>query len=495
MSRERHETDSLDESALTRLSATELASRIRDGEVTATEAVEAHLDRIDARDDEINAFVTVCADEAREAAAEADRVLESAGADAPDGSGDSDEQIGPLHGVPIALKDLGSLKEGLPYTFGSTLFSDFVAPKTAVTVARLEDAGAIVLGTTNTPEFGHKGTTTNDVIGATASPIDTELNAGGSSGGSAAAVAAGMTPVATGSDAGGSLRIPAAACGVYGFKPTFGLVPSVSRPNGFGRARHHVTKGPLSRTVADSAALLSAMAGHHPGDPESVPVDIAFRDAVQEPSTDLRIAYSPALDVFPVTDAVRSVVDDAVASFEDAGATVEEVSVDHGYELDDLIEAVIPTFTTSMLESATVTAESHGVDLRDHPETITDSLSRMLELGEQYGPADIARSDIARTAIFDAVQDVLSEYDLLVTPTLSRANVGLHEDLDAEAWEWPLTWPFNWTGHPAASAPAGLTDAGHPVGLQLVGPRFGDDTVLAGSAVLESHRPWDHLYE
>ncbi|MFP8954310.1 amidase [Natrialbaceae archaeon A-arb3/5] len=472
-----HETD------LFRLTAAELAARIKNGDVTATEAVEAHLERIESRNDEINAFVTVCAEDAREAAADADRVLEAG------------KDVGPLHGVPLALKDLGTLKEGVRYTFGSELFPDYVASKTSIVVERLEAAGAIVLGTTNTPEFGHKGTTDNGVIGPTASPIDTDLNAGGSSGGSAAAVAAGMAAVATGSDAGGSLRIPAAACGVYGFKPTFGLVPAESRPNAFGRNRHHVTSGPLARSVEDAATLLSVMAGPHPDDPASVPVELDYRAAIGRPIDDLRIAYSPALEVFPVSDDVSAVTDDAIRAFEAAGATVDTVAVEHGYSMTELTDAVTTTYTTAMLETATTIEASHGIDLRDRPDDVTDSLLEMIRAGEQYGPDDIARADIVRTAVFDAVQAIFSDYDLLVTPTVSRADVGLCEDLETEAWEWPLTWPFNWTGHPAASAPAGCTDRGHPVGLQLVGRGFEDDTVLAASSAFERERPWGWLYE
>ncbi len=471
------------ETNLTRLPATTLAARIRDGDVTATEAVEAHLERIDERDDDINAFVTVCADEAREAAAEADRALED-GAD-----------VGPLHGVPLALKDLGSLKAGVRHTYGSALFADHVADRTSAIVERLEDAGAIVIGKTNTPELGHKGTTDNELIGATASPIDPELNAGGSSGGSAAALAAGMAPIATGSDAGGSLRIPAAACGVYGFKPTFGLVPDDGRPSAFGRELQHTTKGPMTRSVADAALLLSIMAGPHPDDPNSVPVEIDYRGAVERPIDDYRIAYSPDLDVFPVADEVRTVVDDAVTALADAGATVEEIGLEHGYSMAELSEAAMPAYTTSVLESATVVEEAHGVDFRERADEVSDSLLAMLHVADDHGPADVARSGIVRTGVYDAVQDVLADYDLLVAPTLSRADLDLHADLGAEAWEWPMTWPFNWTGHPVASAPAGLTGRGGPVGLQLIGRRFDDDDVLAASAALERERPWDGLYD
>ncbi|SEH14423.1 aspartyl-tRNA(Asn)/glutamyl-tRNA(Gln) amidotransferase subunit A [Natronorubrum sediminis] len=471
------------ETALTQLSASELANRIRTGDVTASDAVEAHLEQIEHVDDELNAFVTVCADDAREAAAEADRALERG------------DDVGPLHGVPLALKDLGALKEGVRHTSGSPLFSENVASETSAIVERLEDAGAIVIGTTNTPEFGHKGTTDNGLIGPTASPIDTDLNAGGSSGGSAAALAAGMTSLATGSDAGGSLRIPAAACGVYAIKPTFGLVPDDGRPTAFGRKTQHVTKGPMARTVEDAALMLEAMAGSHPADPSSVPVDIDPLGALEDSIDDCRIAYSPDLDVFPVTEAVRSTVEDALGAFEAAGATVEEITVDHGSTLEELQEATMATYMTSILETATVLEEAHGIDVREHPDEVSDSFLAMVHIGEKYGPTELARSGIVRTAFYDAVQDVLAEYDVLLTPTLSRADVGLREDLASSAWEWPLTWPFNWTGHPVAAAPAGLTADSHPVGLQLAGGRFEDETVLAASRALERERPWDHLYE
>lgn len=469
------------ETALTQLSARELANRIKAGDVTASDAVEAHLEQIEHVDDELNAFVTVCADDAREAAAEADRALERG------------DDVGPLHGVPLALKDLGALKEGVRHTSGSPLFSENVASETSAIVERLEDAGAIVIGTTNTPEFGHKGTTDNGLIGPTASPIDTDLNAGGSSGGSAAALAAGMAPLATGSDAGGSLRIPAAACGVYAIKPTFGLVPDDGRPTAFGRKTQHVTKGPMARTVEDAALMLEAMAGSHPADPSSVPVDIDPLGALEESIDGCRIAYSPDLDVFPVTEEVQAVVEDALGAFEAAGATVEEITVDHGSTLEELQEATMATYMTSILETATVLEEAHGIDVREHPDEVSDSFLAMVHIGEKYGPTELARSGIVRTEFYDAVQDVLAEYDALLTPTLSRADVGLQEDLASSAWEWPLTWPFNWTGHPVAAAPAGLSAESHPVGLQLAGGRFEDETVLAASRALERERPWDHL--
>jgi len=462
---------------------TDLVERIREGEVSPTDVVETHLDRIDDRDEEINAYVTVTDDLAAETAAEAERALEAG------------DDPGRLAGVPVALKDLRQLKEGVPHSFGSKLIGEmgYVAPRTSADVDRLENAGAAVLGKTNVPEFGHKGVTDNRYVGATASPFDTSVNAGGSSGGSAAAVAAGMAPAAVGSDSGGSIRIPAAGCGVFGLKPSFGLIPVDSRPNAFGTATHHTVQGPLTRTVEDAALLMDVMAGQHPADPASVPVEVDFLGALDRSAEDLRVGYSPDLGVFPVEDEVRSVVEAAVEDLRAAGATVERVEVDHGESMDDLAAAIETTFSTSLVGATAVLREAFGVDLREYPDQVSDSLLDLLEVGDRKSVADVAATGIPRTELFDAVQEVLGTYDLLATPTLSTAGMELHSDRGTE-WELALTWPFNWTSHPAASVPAGLTDDGLPVGLQLVGRRYEDDAVLAGSAALERERPWIGSY-
>jgi aspartyl-tRNA(Asn)/glutamyl-tRNA(Gln) amidotransferase subunit A len=463
-------------------SAAELTAQVRDGGLTAVDAIETSLDRIARVDDEINAFVTVTDEQALEAAEDADIRRRR------------DLEIGLLHGVPIALKDLWATKAAVPHTFGSAPFSEFVAPESAAIVERLEDAGAIVVGKTNTPEFGHTGTTDNELVGATASPIDTTLNAGGSSGGSAAAVAAGMVPLATGSDAGGSIRIPAAACNVYGLKPSYGLVPNDTRPNAFGTNRHHVAFGTLSRTVQDAALALDVMSGYHADDPASFPVEIDALSALGRSIDTFDVAYSPDLDVFPIDNPVHTVVEDALSAFEAAGATVEEIDVDHGRTFSELEEAVVATFATEVASSVEVIRRETGIDVRDAPESVSDSLLALLDAGAEYSATDVATTGPLRTDVFDAVEAVFEEYELLVTPTVGRADVGLHEDLGREAWEIALTWPFNWTGHPVASIPAGLTDEGSPVGLQIVGPRYNDETVIGASAAFERERPWHQHY-
>ena len=454
--------------------ATWLADQIRQGDLSATAAVDAYLDRIDAKNGELNAYITVIDESAREAARKADAAV------------DRGEPLGVLHGVPIALKDLGAMKAGVRHTFGSKVFADYQASRTAVIVKRLEAAGAIALDKTNTPELGHAGVTTNKLVGSTASPVDRSLNAGGSSGGSTAAVGARMTALATGSDAGGSIRIPAACCGIFGMKPSFGLVPNDSRPNGFGAKRHHTACGPLSRTVEDGALMLDVLAGPHSGDPGSVPVDIDFRSAVGRPISDYTIAYSPALDVFDVEPAVQKAIEDALPAFEAAGATVEEIEIGHDCPMAELSEAVEITFTTAMAGAVETMATSTGVDLRAHPDEVSQSLLAMVEAGQEHTVGDLERSGVVRTRLYDAVQSVFESADILVTPTLACSEFAREAASDAVGWGDVLTWPFNVTGHPAASVPVGLTTEGRPVGLQVVGRRYGDETVLAASAALEA---------
>jgi aspartyl-tRNA(Asn)/glutamyl-tRNA(Gln) amidotransferase subunit A len=480
---------------------TELAERIRTGELSPTDAVEGYLAAIESRDDGINAYVTVTETLARETAAERER----------------EDPTGPLHGVPVALKDLRDMKEGVPHSFGFAPAGrlGYTAERTTVPVERLEDAGAIILGKTNTPAFGHKGVTQNEYVGATASPIDPEANAGGSSGGAAAAVAGGMAAVATGSDAGGSIRIPAAACNVFGHKPSFGLVPVDGRPDAFGRRLQHSVHGPLARTVRDAAAVLDVTAGYHPRDPTSVPVDIDFLGAVERPVDGLRVGYSPDLEVFPVSPAVVDTVEEALDALEAAGATVEPVTVDHGLSMERLADDIETTMSATLAGAVEVVRQDLTGDLegyrrlaadagwevatdllglvRDRQGLVSETLLDLLETGTRQTAQDVAATGLARTRVFDAVQDVLAEYDLLATPTTAVSKLPLHTDQGLE-WKAALTWPFNWTGHPAAAVPAGETDDGGLASLQLVGRQYEDDTVLAASAALERERPWDHRY-
>lgn len=478
-------------------SATELAARIRRGDLSPVTVVDACLQQIAERNDDLNAFVTILDDDARQRAHQAEQALEAG------------EELGPLHGVPIAIKDLFDFKAGVANTMGSKPFEEFVPEQTATYVERLEDAGAIVIGKTNTPEFGHKGTTDNLIIGPTSTPFDLERNAGGSSGGSAAAVADGIVPIAQGSDGGGSVRIPASFCGVYGFKASYGRVAQAIRPDAFLSHTPTIHAGPITRTVEDAAVMLDVMTGPHPRDPLSVPDENPnYRQAVRRGIDTYEIAYSPAFDVFPVDERVQNVIDDAVNAFEEAGATVEEVDLGLPSSQQELASLWIREIAM-LYHSAVEGFKDEGTDLlADYRDDLSPEFAEMLAETQDMSMIEYKRDEHLRTQVYDAIQDVFTEYDLLVTPTLAVPPVENEDDpdtqtvgpseIDGESVDpligWCLTYPINFTGHPAASIPAGLTDDGLPVGLQIVGDRFADTDVLAASGAFERVRPWHDTY-
>lgn len=477
------------------ITATDLARRIRHGDVSPVDAVETYLERIDDLNDPLTAYVTVTGDAAREAAEAAAEAV--AGADDP---GD----LPPLHGVPVAIKDLYAYKAGVRNTYGSPVFADHVPETDALVVQRLEDAGAIVLGKTNTPEFGHKGITENALFGPTHTPFDTDYNAGGSSGGSAAAVAAGLAPFAQGSDGGGSIRIPAAACGVYGIKPSYGRVPYEGRPDAFSAHTPMGLAGPITRSVADAALLLESLVGPHPRDPMSTPDDgLDYRGAVDRGIEGMHVAYSRDLDIFPVEPEIREIVADAAAALEDAGATVEAVDVDLGHDRET-ITAEWRTVSKVKYRAMVENLRDDGTDLLgEHREQVADTIVDLAEDGADVSGVEYKRTDIVRTDVFDGIQDIFADYDLLVSPTLATAGLPNEGDgpteVDGESidslLDWFLTWPYNLTGHPAASVPAGRTEDGLPVGMQIAGRRWADDDVLAASGAFERVRPWRDWYD
>ena len=477
------------------MAAAELARRIASRELSPVDVVDAFLRRIDAKNRTLNAYVTLLGDQARDAAREAERALMSGAA------------LGPLHGVPVAIKDLFDFKAGVRSTYGCRVFADHVPKVTTTYVERIERAGAIVLGKTNVPEFGHKGITDNLLFGPTSTPFKPGKNAGGSSGGSAAAVAAGQAAVAQGTDGGGSIRIPASFCGVYGFKASYGRVAAATRPNAFASHTPFIFSGPLARTVEDAALLLQVMAGPDPRDPLSLPDDgTDYIAATRRGVRHLKIAYSPNLDVFPVDPRVAAVVADAVKAFDGVGARVEQVTIGirrPQQELSTLWLQEVGVLYGEMAEHL----KREGTDLLGrHRGDLTPEFAALLESVQHIRAVDYKLGDWVRTEVFDAFQDVFETYDLLVSPTLAVPPVDNAADgntlgprrINGEEVDpligWCLTYPVNFTGHPAASIPAGFTADGLPVGMQIVGRRFHDTTVLAASAALERVRPWRHTY-
>lgn len=473
--------------SITRLTASGMARRVRDGDYSPTEVVEAHLDRIRRRNDRTNAFVTVTDELAREMAAEAERSISEG------------EPLGPLCGVPVAIKDLNDVA-GVRTTSGSLLFEDRIADSDSPFVARLKEAGAIIIGKTNTPEFGLGSTTGNRLVGETSTPFDPERVSGGSSGGAAAALGDSLVPLAPGSDAGGSIRIPASLCGVYGLKPTYGRIPSVSRPNAFASHTPMSHNGPMARTVEDAAISLDVMAGSHPDDPFSIPAQADYRAAVNHHIDDMKIAYSPTMGVYPVSQSVRDVLEDAISAFERAGAIVDEVDPDLGHTRGEILDAFY-TMATVRWQSLFDNLEEQGFDPRGSDrDRLRPYLVDLIVEADEPTTRAYKRADVIRTNVFDGLQAIFEEYDLLITATLSTTAFPHGEEperidgVDIEPLRgWVLTQPYNFTGHPAASIPAGFVD-GLPVGMQMAGRRHEDETVIAASAAFERQRPWYDTY-
>ncbi|MGX7829179.1 amidase [Actinokineospora sp. 24-640] len=475
---------------LTEYTATELAHLIRRRALSPVELVTHCLERIEKHNPALNAFITVCGDEALDAARAAERAV-SAG-----------EVLPPLHGIPVAVKDLDAVA-GVRMTLGSTLFADHVPDRDAAFVTRLKAAGAIVVGKTNTSEFGHKAVVDNLLVGPTHNPFDLAANTGGSSGGSAAAVAAGLVPIAQGSDGGGSIRVPAAMCGVVGMMGTFGRVPEPARPNAFGLLTPSVFFCPLGRTVEDVAVMLEVMSGPHPRDPYSLPPGgPSPREGLTRSLRGLRVAYTPDFGGFPVEDDVAAVVRDVIPALVEDGAEVEEIDLvlprSHG-ELTDLWRRLTAVRQAEFAHHALAS----GLDLLgEHRDRITPEYVEVIKLGAAQSAVDYRVDDALRTRLYDAIADVFDRYDLLISPVTSIAAIPNNpggfgpSEVRGQAVNplvgWCLTYAFNLTGNPAASVPAGRTAAGMPVGLQVAGRRFEEASVVAACAAVERRRPWDY---
>ena len=476
-------------------SAADLAQRIRRRELSPVELMKSTIERIERRNPSLNAFIYLDFDQAMERARAAEAAITSGAA------------IGLLHGVPAAMKDLFDFKPGWPATFGGVrALRNQVIDAYCPFAERMERAGAILVGKTNAPVMGLRGIADNYLFGPTHNPFDPSRNPGGSSGGSAAAVADGLVPIAEGTDAGGSIRIPAAWCNVYGYRASFGRVPFTGRPNAFASLTPFLFEGTLTRTVEDAAIGLQVMAGPDPRDPFSLLETPDFSTALSRSIKGWRVAYSPDLDVYPVEAGVAGAVADALRSFMQAGATVEEVKVGikrSQHELSDTWNRLMMPLNIAGLEGL----KSAGVDLmRDHPEDLPPEYRHWIEIGYGLSAMDVWNDQIVRTEVYDAIESVLQRYDLLLTPTLACLPVKNATDGNTLGPSqingvevdpligWCLTYVTNFSGHPSASIPAGLVD-GLPVGLQIIGRREADVDVLAASAAYERVRPWADAYE
>lgn len=451
------------------MSAGDLAKAIKRKKVSPVEVITAFLERIEAVNPLVNAYVTMTADSALAEAKRAEQAVMKG------------EELGPLHGVPFSVKDLIFTK-GVRTTFGCKLLENFVPDEDATNVARLKGAGAILLGKTNTSEFGFKPLTDNPLFGATRNPWKLDRTSGGSSGGAAAAVASGLGPLALGADGGGSIRIPSSCCGVFGIKPQLGRVPRYPTFPGGEFITH---EGPITRTVRDAALMLDIMAGFHWGDGYSFPSpDTKFANSLRGGVKGLKIAWSPDLGYATVDPQVKAICTQAANQFSNLGAIVQEANP--GFPNPEVHVGTI--FGADA--SAALTALGPLDQIIDKFTSLT---SAMLFVSGELKATDYARALFAKQELTVKMGKFFQTYDLLLTPTLPTPPLPVDFDDPIGFLKWvPFTFPFNLTGQPAASIPAGWTDDGLPVGLQIVGRPFDEATVLRAAAAFELAFPWAH---
>ena len=458
---------------LTRLSAVELARLIRTRKLSPVEVAQAHLAAIERTNPAVNAFCTVVPEKTLSWAREAETAVKKRG------------KLGPLHGVPVAIKDL-TTTAGMRTTFGSTLFRDHVPTEDAEVVRRLKAAGAVVLGKTNTPEFGAGANTFNKVFGATRNPWNTALSASGSTGGGAAALAARMAPLAEGTDFGGSLRTPAAFCGVIGLRTTPGLVTKFPAALPW---HDQSVSGPMARSAEDCALLLDAMTGFSLKSPLSVGAPWkSARDAVAKARSlrGLRLAYAPDIAGIGVDREVEHLCRAAATELRDARAMVDEIDISMG----DGRDAFLALRGESMVGNHLEKLERIG--------ELGDNLAGNIRSGLALTVTDIARGERKRAEIWHRWRGLFETYDLVLTPTVPVAPFPVERNYPEVVEGRKLQSYMDWVGPtflvslatlPAASVPAGLTSARLPVGLQIVGPRFSEPAILSVARFVEEAHP------
>ena len=454
--------------------AREQARFLADGEISSQELVTAHLNQIERVNPSVNAIVTLVAESALDQAKAADE-SRIAGVEA-----------GPLHGMPVLIKDLQDTK-GILTTQGSPIYRDHIPEKDALIVDRLKKAGAIVIGKSNTPEFGAGSQTFNSVFGATCNPYDVTKTCGGSSGGAGVALATGMVPIATGSDLGGSLRNPAAWSNVVGIRPTPGRVPSVGGDLGWSNLS---TDGPMGRTVRDVAMQLSVIAGHDARSPLSIQESASlFAGSLERDFKGVRVAWSRDLGGRPIDSENSRVTESQRYVFENLGCIVEDDEPD--------LSTTDEIFQSLRAYSFAIKHEAH---LREHRDKMKETVIWNTEQGLNMPSIDLARAERLRTRLWEQLMVFFEKYEFLALPVTSVPPFSIEDEYVSEIngvqletyldWMWPC-YAISVTGLPAMSVPAGFTEDGLPVGLQLVGrPRDEIGLLQLGNAFEQETNFW-----
>lgn len=450
------------------MTATEAVAKLKQGEISPLELIDASEKRTEDTDGQVNALPIRCFERARE---HARRLMKIPIEDRPPHS---------LHGLPIAIKDLTPV-EGVRFTSGSPIFADRIATESDLMVVRLEQAGALVVGKANTPEFGAGAQTFNDVLGTTTNPWNTALTPGGSSGGSAATLAAGQVWLAQGSDLGGSLRIPASFSGVVGLRPSPGRVAKGPSPLPFSMES---VNGPMARNVKDVALMLDVMTGYHPVDPISLDRPAtSYADSLKSSVSFGRVAYSPDLGQCPIDPEVAEICAKAAQDFAIHASDIAEDCFDLS-DGDDMFQVL----------RAQQYVASHAVKLEAHRDALKPEMIWNIEAGLKLTADEIGAAQRAQGALFHRVVKFFETYDLLLTPTVMVPpfdhNIRYLEEVGGRKFDnyvaWlAMTYLLTITNCPVISIPCGFTKSGLPVGLQIMAPPKRDDKVLQAALAFE----------
>lgn len=449
-----------------------MREKIRTQELTSQEITEIIINRIQDVNQTINAYCTPTFDLARKMAKTSDDKIKNGNA------------LGQLEGIPISIKDVMETK-GIRTTFGCKIYENHIPEEDEVVVSRIKEQGAVILGKTNTPAFGFQPVTDNLIFGQTKNPWNLEKTPGGSSGGAAAQVISGLGPLALGSDGGGSIRLPSALCGVFGFKPTFGRIPRYP-PHGvtWDTLDHY---GPLVRYVKDAALIMDALAGYYPSDKHSIKTETeSYLDSLDQRPNGLKIGYSMDLGfVKALAPEIEQQVLKSAQKFSKYGWEVNPVKLRLRRA-----ELCFNTLVTSGF--------AYDLNLKKHEDILDDHLVKMIRAGQTYSAVDVKRAEAQRQKIFEEVAKTFQKIDILITPTTACTAFDLGmmyppkingRGVSPVGW-MSFTFPFNLTGNPAATVPCGWSKNGLPIGMQIIGNRFMDKLVLQVSKAFQALAPW-----
>lgn len=474
---------------LEKLSAYEIGRLINKKKITPTEVIEYFEKRINKKNKKVNAFVYTKFDEAKLEAKKLEERIANG------------EDVGPFAGVPFALKDFLPSKKGWTHSYGGVPSLISEDEYSSMFCLAMEKAGGIAIGKTNAPTFGFRGTTDNALYGPTKNPFDLRYNAGGSSGGSAAAVASGLIPIAEGGDAGGSIRIPASWTNLFGFKASVGTIPSVNRPDAYSATHPFCFNGGLTKSAMDTAILLNYMASYDPRDPYSVPRNkIDFVKEMKKPIKGYKIAFTYDFDVFSVEDEIKEIVFNAAKKLEELGATIEFVHFNIKRDQNELAKIWCESIS---IDTAIELIQNKNINREELP---TEFLYYN-NMAEGWDIMDFYKFNLVRSELYDAFQDIFDNYDIIISPTTCCLPVLNSDDKNTKGPEkigdksintligFAETFLVNFTGHPAASVPCGLSKNGLPVGMQIIAKRFNDEDVLKVAYNYEKIAPWKEHYK